>query len=72
MPIPEVDMLGQHVGGAEVIRRVPSIGTGARWELLLACGHKQIYERKLLRSAIAKGTEALHCQTCKPRRSSQW
>jgi hypothetical protein len=70
MPTPQVDMLGEEVCGGQVVRQVPSIGHGARWEVLLPCGHKQIFERKGLRDAVKRKVKTLHCQTCNPRRSS--
>lgn len=64
---PTIDMLGKPVADGTVVRQVPSIGLGARWEVALPCGHKQIFSRQAIRTALAKGTKVMHCDTCKPR-----
>lgn len=69
MALPAVDMLGRTIAGCTVTRSVPSIGTGARWELTMPCGHKQIFDRKALRQAERRERATLHCDTCRPRRS---
>jgi hypothetical protein len=65
---PTIDMLGKPVADGTVVRQVPSIGLGARWELALPCGHKQIFTRQAIRTALDKGTKTLRCETCKPKK----
>lgn len=62
-----VDMTGQTIAGALVVRRAANVNGNSRWLCKLACGHEQILQGIALRAAAKEGRTP-RCKGCRPKR----